>query len=58
MEIAEVQFGSCVDITSAYAGTRFAENGPITPQGQCTPNGGALQGGIVRDGAVTVCCMP
>jgi hypothetical protein len=57
-EIAMVPYGSCVDITTAYPGSRMVGNGPITPQGQCTPNGGALQGGVVRAGEVTVCCMP
>ena len=49
-------YGSCVSVDGSY----FAVGSPSNPQpmGSCPPMGGVLQGSVVKNGAVTVCCMP
>jgi hypothetical protein len=49
-------FGGCVQIDGSY----FSVGSPSNPQpmGSCPPMGGALQGTVTRNGAVTTCCKP
>ena len=48
-----IEFGECRMITAPAAAHPTA-----TPEGACSPMGGTLQGEVVREGAVTVCCKP
>jgi hypothetical protein len=48
-----VDFNACGTINAPAIA-----NPTATPQGSCNPMGGSLEGDVVTEGAVTLCCRP
>jgi hypothetical protein len=55
--IETVGYGECVVIDSSHTSPKLSLSS-ITPEGECPPSGGVLQGSVDGAGAVSVCCMP